>query len=274
MKSEDVKIKEVIRERWNKSSQTYDSKPGHGIQSEHEKEAWESLLAKALGNGDGNEKLDVLDVGCGTGVITLLLAELGHNVTGLDMSEGMLEKAKEKANNFNLTVEFKLGDAEDPPFEDELFDVVINRHLLWTLPDPEKAISEWERVLKPGGRIVIIDGGWGGYKKLRRQIWRYLISMPLILITERRNPWKWRGRTGHYNMDIEKNFPMRHKKRPQADIEIIENLGFHVDVMDVTIHRSTTFRTQTFLGRLKYGHWGGRGYFLVKGIKKENQNDV
>ena len=268
MKSEDAKIKEVIIERWNKSSQTYDSKPGHGIQSEHEKEAWKSLLAKALGNGHGNEKLDVLDVGCGTGVITLLLAEMGHNVTGLDMAEGMLEKAKEKASSFNLPVKFRLGDAEDPPFEDELFDVVTNRHLLWALPNPEKAISEWGRVLKPGGRIVIIDGGLGGHKKLRRQIWRYLISMPLILITERRNPWKWRGRTELYNTDRKKNSPMRHRKRPQADIEILENLGFHVDVMDAAIPRSMTYRTQTFLGRMKYGHFGGRGYFLVKGVKR------
>lgn len=55
--------KDAITARWDKSSKTYDSRPGHGIQSEREKEAWISLLSRTL----GNKPLDVLDVGCGTG---------------------------------------------------------------------------------------------------------------------------------------------------------------------------------------------------------------
>ena len=248
-------VKEVIKERWDKRGSDYDHSPGHGIHSEREKEAWKSLLRQALGTE--NEKLDILDVGCGTGVISLLLAELEHSVTGIDLSEGMLKKAKEKARTFSLPVEFKNGDAEDLPFEDEAFDVVTNRHLLWALPNPEKAISEWKRVLKPGGKVIIIDGSSGDYSRLRRQVWRYFVSMPLILITERRNTFCHQ----HYK-HIEPYLPMRHRKRPQTDIEILENLGFSVDVMDVTIPR-----TQSFLGSLKYGHWGDRGYFMVKGIK-------
>lgn len=248
-------VKGVIKGHWDKRGSDYDRSPGHGIHSEHEKEAWKSLLRQALGTE--NEKLDILDVGCGTGVISLLLAELEHSVTGIDLSEGMLEKAKEKARNFNLPIVFKNGDAENLPFEDEAFDVVTNRHLLWALPNPEKAISEWKRVLKPGGKVIIIDGSSGDYSRLRRQIWRYFVSMPLILITERRNTFRHQ----HYK-HIESYLPMRHRKRPQADIEILKNLGFSVDVMDVTIPR-----TQSFLSSLKYGHWGDRGYFMVKGIK-------
>ena len=249
-------VKEVIKGQWDKRGSDYDHSPGHGIHSEHEKEAWKSLLRQALGTE--NEKLDILDVGCGTGVISLLLAELEHSVTGIDLSEGMLEKAKEKARIFNLPVEFKNGDAENLPFEDEAFDVVTNRHLLWALPNPEKAISEWKRVLKPGGKVIIVDGSWGDYSRLRRQVWRYFVSMPLILITERRNTFRHQQHYKH----IEPYLPMRHRKRPQADMEILENLGFSVDVMDVTIPR-----TQSFLSSLKYGHWGDRGYFMVKGIK-------
>jgi len=250
-------MKEVIRERWNRSACRYDSSPGHGIHSEEEEKAWKNLLTQAI----GAEKLNVLDVGCGTGILSLLLSEMGHIVTGIDISEGMLQKAKEKANALNLSINFRIGDAENLPFEDEIFDVVINRHLLWTLPDPEGAIFEWRRVLKPEGKVIIIDGNWGDYRKLHRRIWRYLISIPLILITERRNP-----RHGHYGRDLEKLLPMRQKKRPEADIEILKKHGFIVDVMDVRIPR-----TQTLLGYLKYGNRDSRGYFLVKGIKQNSK---
>ena len=130
----------------------------------------------------------ILDVGTGTGAMALVLAEMGHDVSGIDLSDGMLNKAKEKAKQANLPVEFKIGDAEKLSFPDDTFDVVINRHLLWTLPHPEKAIKEWNRVLKPGGQVVILDGNFKNYN-LYRKLWRYCISVPLILITERKNPF-------------------------------------------------------------------------------------
>ncbi len=198
--SENIDTKEIIKQNWDNSSLNYDQCPGHGIQSEKEKNAWKSILTQAV----GNDTLNVIDVGCGTGVISLLLSEMGHNVTGIDLSEGMLTKAKEKASGLHLTVDFTIGDAENPLFSDESFDIVINRHLLWTLPHPEKAIKEWKRILKPGGKVIIIDGNWGDYNRLHMKIKRYCISMPLILITERRDP-----RRGHYSKDIDKLLPMR-----------------------------------------------------------------
>jgi ubiquinone/menaquinone biosynthesis C-methylase UbiE len=248
-----VDAKDVIKQKWNRSSETYDSCPGHGIQSEREKDAWKSLLNKAL----GDESLEVLDVGCGTGVLSLLLSEMGHNVTGIDLSEGMLGRAKEKAYDQNLRAKFQLGDAENLSFENDFFDVVINRHLLWTLLDPERAVFEWKRVLKPSGRVIIIDGNWGDFNSMRRRIWRYFVSMPLILLTERRCPYR-----GHYDRGIEGQLPMKQRKRPEADVKLLENLGFGVDVMDVAVPRN-----KTLLSSLKYGSWDDRGYFLVKGIK-------
>jgi len=194
---------------------------------------------------------------CGTGVLSLPLSEIGHNVTGIDLSDGMLGRAKEKANDQNLRAEFRIGDAENLSFEDESFDVVINRHLLRTLPDPEQAISEWKRVLKPGGKVIIIDGSWGDFNSLRRWVWCYLVSMPLILITGRKNPCR-----SQYGREIEKQLPMRQRKRPEADVEILENLGFGVDVMDVKVPR-----TKTVISSLKYGSWGDSGYFQVTGVK-------
>ena len=81
----------------------------------------------------------------------------------------MLGRAKEKADDHNLRAEFGIDDAENLSLEDVAFDDVINRHLLQTLPDLEQAISEWRRVLKPGGEVVIIDENRGdrGYFLLK-----------------------------------------------------------------------------------------------------------
>jgi ubiquinone/menaquinone biosynthesis C-methylase UbiE len=99
-------------------------------------------------------------VGTGTGFLALLFAEMGHEVTGIDLSEGMLEKAKHNADNMGLEIDLFYGDAENLPFEDCSFDLVVNKCLLWTLPDPSRAVREWKRVLKPGGMIFAIDGNW------------------------------------------------------------------------------------------------------------------
>jgi len=245
-------IKDTIKQNWDESSKKYDLSPGHGIHTEKEKEAWKNLLTLAVGSG----KQRILDVGTGTGAMAMVLAEMGHDVTGIDLSEGMLNRAKEKEKQTSLSVEFKIGDAEILSFADNTFDVVINRHLLWTLPHPEKAIKEWNRVLKSGGKVVILDGNFKNYN-LYRKLWRYGISVPLILITERKNPLHQR-----YSKDLEQHLPMRKRERPQADIDLLGSAGFR----DIGVVNETVARTYSFLDHLKYGYWGG--HFLIKGIKE------
>ncbi len=235
-----MNAKEIIKEEWDRLAQEFDNKAGHGIRTREEEDAWINLLTAAI----GKDRLKILDVGCGTGVITLLLAKMGHDVTGVDISERMLERARDKAKSLAIPVKFEFGDAEDLPFKDEIFDVVINRHLLWTMLSPEKAIIEWRRVLKPEGKVIIIDSMWNVYA-LRKRIWRFLAA-PLILITEHRIPWH-----GHYDKDIEKKLPMKQKKRPRADIEILKHCGF----VDINVLKVTIPITRTFIERLKYGYW-------------------
>ena len=161
--------------------------------------AWNQALQRVLGKGH----LRVLDVGCGTGEICLLLAEMGHQVTGIDLSEKMLALARSKAKSSRLKARFEPGDAEALVFNDESFDAVINRHLLWTLPYPKEALQEWKRVLKTGGKAILIDGLWmdGSWEsKLCR-----LISDFCILITERQNP-----RKGSYSKETDSALPHRH----------------------------------------------------------------
>jgi len=197
-----------------------------------------------------------LDVGTGTGVLALVLAELGHNITGIDIADEMVEKAKEKFKNNNLSGNFIVGDAENLPFEDNSFDVVINRHVVWSLPQPERAMAEWKRVLRSGGKLIIIDGNWGKTTPIIKKLWRFGAQL-LILITEMRNPWQ-----NNAQFKVDKYLPMRQRNRPEADIEILEGLGFQVEVMTVEIPR-----WKNFIGYLKYGYFIGEE-FLLKAIKK------
>ena len=128
----DHEIKDAIRKSWDLSSVKYDDSPGHGVWSEEEKTAWKQELSRNL----PGSPLKVLDAGCGTGVMGLLFAEMGHQVTGVDLSEGMMTRAREKAFAQKLSVELIRGDVENLPFINESFDVVVNRHLVWTLPHP------------------------------------------------------------------------------------------------------------------------------------------
>src|SRR5262249_46205697 len=103
--------------------------------------------------------LDALDAGCGTGFLSFELAARGHRVTGADFAPSMIAEARRKAAERGVSsVGFEQADAEQLPFGPARFDLVISRHLLWTLPHPEAAIDEWIRVLRPEGRLVVVDG--------------------------------------------------------------------------------------------------------------------
>lgn len=148
-------LRDEIKAYWSARAATFDLSPGHEIFSEEERAAWHRLVEKHLGRGDGRSALDLAS---GTGVISHLMDDLGYRVTGLDWAEPMLERAKAKAKSRNRTITFRMGDAENTMEPDSFHDVIINRHLVWTLVDPKAAFVEWLRVLKPGGKVLIVDG--------------------------------------------------------------------------------------------------------------------
>jgi SAM-dependent methyltransferase len=97
---------------------------------------------------------DVLDVGCGTGVVAVTAARIGARVRGLDLTPELLERARENARIANVEIEFREGDVEALPFEDAAFDVVLSQFGHMFAPRPEIALAEMLRVLKPGGTIA------------------------------------------------------------------------------------------------------------------------
>jgi ubiquinone/menaquinone biosynthesis C-methylase UbiE len=79
------------------------------------------------------------------------------SVTAIDLSPEMLVIARHHAQELSLDIELRLGDAQDLDFDDEEFDTVTATLLLSTLPDPQRAVSEMGRVLRPGGRVLLLD---------------------------------------------------------------------------------------------------------------------
>ena len=154
MPSVDI-VKQNVAAHWGRRAAHFDTDFGHSIRTPEERAAWDRVFALALA---GREKLAALDIGCGTGFLSLELAARGHSVTGIDFAPEMLALAKDKAAKVGAAIRFEHADAENLPFAARSFDLVITRHVLWTLPHPEAAIGEWIRVLRPGGWLAVIDG--------------------------------------------------------------------------------------------------------------------
>ena len=108
-----------------------------------------------------DKNLRILDVGCGAGFFSVLLAKEGYQVTGVDLTPDMVENARTLAEEEKTDCEFFVMDAENLRFADESFDVVISRNLTWTLPDVKSAYREWVRVLKKGGILLNFDANYG-----------------------------------------------------------------------------------------------------------------
>lgn len=147
-------IKASIRKYWDWRSRTFGYDRDKSIIIA---DTWESVLKELLPQPAGKR---ALDVGTGMGQFAFYLARAGFSVTGIDLSGEMITRAKRHAAEHHLPVDFVTGDAESLSFEDNSFDVLVSRNLLWTLPHPEKALKQWQRVVKPGGRLVISDGFW------------------------------------------------------------------------------------------------------------------
>jgi 2-polyprenyl-3-methyl-5-hydroxy-6-metoxy-1,4-benzoquinol methylase len=101
-----------------------------------------------------------LDVGCGTGSLSVVMAEMGHSVAGIDLSPAMIERAKAKAAAAKQTIHFQVMNAARPDFPSASFDVIVCRHLLWVFSDPGAVLRHWAGLLRPKGRLILVEGFW------------------------------------------------------------------------------------------------------------------
>ncbi len=114
---------------------------------------------------------DLLDVGTANGAFPIRLRQAGHKgrLVGLDFSSGMIEQAKSNSTN----IEFIVGNAMELPFPNHSFDVITARHMLYHVPDINKALLEIKRVLKPDGRFLALtnaDGYLQDYWRVIRMV--------------------------------------------------------------------------------------------------------
>jgi ubiquinone/menaquinone biosynthesis C-methylase UbiE len=140
---------EKRRRAWAKQASSYDQQIGwfeRKMFGGQEHRAW------ACGQAHG----DVLEVAVGTG-LNLPEYPLDARVTGIDLSPEMLELARRRISLSGHDIDLRTGDAQDLPFDDESFDVVVCTYSLCNIPDPAVAIAEMRRVLRPGGRLVLVD---------------------------------------------------------------------------------------------------------------------
>jgi ubiquinone/menaquinone biosynthesis C-methylase UbiE len=245
--------KELTAQGWTQDSRDYNKWVVKGLESPRYRRAWAAVLQRGLAT---TKRLDILDVGTGPGVMAFLLAQQGHRLTGLDLSEGMIEQARMNAATLDLPVSFRVGDAEALPFPDASFNAVVNRIVLWNLPNPKTALREWVRVLKPGGRLVVVDmvDGLRRYGTLKHKLQLYA-SVPFVLLDEKRNPLN-----AHRDRSEWHKLPLYHQARPQWEENQFEQLGL-TNIESFLIPRSH-FGLMEYL---KYCCWGD--YFAVCGTK-------
>lgn len=143
---------------WDTQASHFDDEADHGLRDPDVRASWREVLLSALPPAPAR----IADLGCGTGSLTVLLAAEGYEVHGVDLSPRMLAAAEAKLTQapFPTPATLTQGDAAFPPLEPSSVDVVLARHVLWALPDPAAVVGRWTQLLRPGGRLVLVEGRW------------------------------------------------------------------------------------------------------------------
>lgn len=202
---------EEIRQYWNSRAEGYSLSNREELEDEHRIFLWEQQIRRAL---NGRICRHVLDVGCGPGFFSVLLAKLGYEVTAIDYTENMLAEARKNAAYYGVKIDFRQMDAQNLDFEDGIFDLVISRNVLWNLEQPEQAYKEWLRVLKPNGTVMNFDGNFYYY------------------VTDAeygdRTRWEHKHMQGINANSIDRigeHLPMARRLRPEWDVQELQKLG-------------------------------------------------
>lgn len=233
-------ISDVFRYHWNTCAVEFDNHPAHVLHSDEQRKAWHDLLARLVGEGPK----DVLDVGCGTGFLSLLFAEMRHRVTGIDISPKMVEIAAEKARRAGLSARFRVENAMSLSAATGSFDLVIARNVIWTLPNPVHGLHEWMRVLRPSGRLALIECKFAdsadaarAYARPARRAVDKLVDMGLGFAAQCTGRGLWRLYQRKYAR-YEAQLPFSGGLQPEQLARFLQEQGLNGVTVEPLDHRS------------------------------------
>ena len=210
--------KERITKYWGKRSDSFLEQKRSELHSPLAAR-WRETICSRLPQG---RSLKILDVGCGAGFFTILLAKEGHALIGTDLTPEMQQHSVTLAKEEGADCQFLVMDAEALDFPDETFDVVISRNLTWTLPHAEQAYGEWVRVLKPGGMILNFDANYGlsnfaDTSTLPKEHAHHTLGDTMMQECE----------------DIKRQLPISTYNRPAWDISVLGQIGMREFALDL-----------------------------------------
>lgn len=203
-----------IRRYWTRRSDAFGQVRREELQSD-KSSLWRAEILPWLPRREDGTALRILDLGTGAGFFAILLAQAGCEVTGVDLSEGMLAQAAALADEAGCTVDWRCMSATELDFGDASFDGVLARNLTWTLTDPEAAYAEWLRVLRPGGVLLNFDADYGAvdFTRLADEKGQHAhADVDSALLQE--------------GEDIRRSLPLSRRERPQWDMEALARAGF------------------------------------------------
>jgi ubiquinone/menaquinone biosynthesis C-methylase UbiE len=146
----------------------------------------------------------VLDAGCGPGNWSIALAQAGYHVYGIDLSPQMVAEATGKAEEYGVepgSVQFQVADVEHLGSDNAVFDAILCRNVLDFAPNPGWALVGLKRVLKPGGRMILMT--LGAYSPVKRNLWRrFLPGDKTPTIANYITPWEMEALLGELGWEI------------------------------------------------------------------------
>ncbi len=171
----------------------------------------------------GTRGLKVLEIGCGLGTDGAQFARAGADYTGIDLTEAAIELAKKRFELFGLPGTFRTADAEYLDFDNDSFDLIYSHGVLHHTPDPARAVKEIHRVLRPGGRAIVM--------LYHRDSYNYRVNISML------------RRAGAHLLKWEKGIKVVH----WLTGEQVESLRQHASQLN--LNRNGYFKSEEFLSR-------------------------
>ncbi|MBQ7701659.1 MAG: class I SAM-dependent methyltransferase [Candidatus Methanomethylophilaceae archaeon] len=235
MVNEDI---ERIGDYWTQRSEGFSE---HML--EHMEEDEKGLYVRTIRMFSDTRKMKVLDIGTGPGLFPIILGKDGHDVIAIDYSDGMLEMARKNCKEAGVRYDIRKMDAQHLDFDDESFDLIVSRKVLWNLPDPEGSYKEWLRVLKKDGKMILFDANWWlhfydeEYKQLnekKMQEFKERMGDEAVMQEPGDNyPHTYQGADPRILWEFAKDLPLSHHRRPSWDVQVLTELGARRVVVDI-----------------------------------------